>query len=437
MRYTPVYSSYFKFIRDTFGYHVVRLLKQWIIYNKEIIKTNLRNKYLIGCKRSHVLPKHLNNYHLHNIVFHNDTFKTQALIYTKLFTKNLLNLEIRDNFKKHICLISQLFSITRNIEKNLPLYICKKFFNTQNHALYKLYLHENHRLYNKLKAIQLFDNSNNYKMENIDNIKYYWSMPSQNKTTDYNLSFTKHDFHTDDSIHSVELNPTDHNEKTKNVLEPRKKWFLNASNTEIPNDVVGLLQLGENFCLPPTNKNDSITQCIKHIESSFSRLQNNNCINKFRNQIFPFINSLNNIDKSRTDIDSTLITATQTTKKFIKNNPEVLFTRADKGNTVVALDRTDYISKMENSLSDTNTYTVIPRNPANKLLNNLKDLLKHWLNSNYISPQTHRYLNASNPILPRAYGLPKIHKEGLPLRIIVSSVGSPLHNLATFLQKIL
>jgi len=275
-----------------------------------------------------------------------------------------------------------MYTVTRNIEKNLPIHICNKFFNTQNHALYKLFLHEEHRLHNKLEFIQSFNNFSNYNMKNINNIKYYWSMPSHNQTTDYKLSFTKHDFHTDDSIYSVELNPNDYNDNIKDVLEPRKKWFLNATNSEIPNDVVGLLQLGENFCLPPTNKNDSITQCIKHIESSFSRLQNNNCINKFRNQIFSFINSLNNIDKSRTDIESTLITANQTTKKFIKNNPEVLFTRADKGNTVVALDRSDYISKMENSLSDTNTYTVVPRNPAN-ILNNLKDLLKHWLNLKY------------------------------------------------------
>ena len=40
----------------------------------------------------------------------------------------------------------------------------------------------------------------------------------------------------------------------------------------------------------------------------------------------------------------------------------------------------------------------------------------------------------SDGSLPRAYGLPKIHKPGCPLRI-VSSVGSPLYSLATFLHK--
>jgi len=39
-------------------------------------------------------------------------------------------------------------------------------------------------------------------------------------------------------------------------LEPREKWFVNTSNVSIPNDVIGLLQLGEDFCLPPENKSD-------------------------------------------------------------------------------------------------------------------------------------------------------------------------------------
>jgi len=54
-----------------------------------------------------------------------------------------------------------------------------------------------------------------------------------------------------------------------------------------------------------------------------------------------------------------------------------------------------------------------------------------------VSYHTYSILNSTNAILPRAYGLPKTHKEGHPLRIIISSSGSPLHNLAEFLHKIL
>ncbi|EFN62854.1 hypothetical protein EAG_00122, partial [Camponotus floridanus] len=37
----------------------------------------------------------------------------------------------------------------------------------------------------------------------------------------------------------------------------------------------------------------------------------------------------------------------------------------------------------------------------------------------------------------RAYGLPKIHKPNCPLRIIVSSINSPLYKFAAFLHNCL
>jgi len=67
----------------------------------------------------------------------------------------------------------------------------------------------------------------------------------------------------------------------------------------------------------------------------------------------------------------------------------------------------------------------------------LKKILKRWLENGYISSYIHSQLNSNNAILPRAYGLPKIHKPGYSLRITASSIDSPLHNFATFLQKIL
>ena len=40
-------------------------------------------------------------------------------------------------------------------------------------------------------------------------------------------------------------------------------------------------------------------------------------------------------------------------------------------------------------------------------------------------------------ITPMIYGLPKIHKEGVPLRPIVNTIGSPTYQLAKYLAKIL
>jgi len=104
MRYTLNQRSFFNYIHDIFGYNTVRLLKQWIYCNKEIIRTTF-------------LPKHLNNYLTFNITFYNDNIKLQALSNTQRFIKNMLNLEITDNYKKRRTLISHLYNITRNIEK--------------------------------------------------------------------------------------------------------------------------------------------------------------------------------------------------------------------------------------------------------------------------------------------------------------------------------
>ena len=39
--------------------------------------------------------------------------------------------------------------------------------------------------------------------------------------------------------------------------------------------------------------------------------------------------------------------------------------------------------------------------------------------------------------LPQLYGLPKVHKDGIPLRPIVSAIGSPTYSLSKELARIL
>jgi len=89
---------------------------------------------------------------------------------------------------------------------------------------------------------------------------------------------------------------------------------------------------------------------------------------------------------------------------------------------------------MEEIFLDNNTYISFQRNLINKLIEDLKTTLKR-LQLKYITVDLHNRLNSTNAILPRTYGLPKIHKNGFPLRIIVLFTGSPLHNLATTQNK--
>ncbi len=54
-----------------------------------------------------------------------------------------------------------------------------------------------------------------------------------------------------------------------------------------------------------------------------------------------------------------------------------------------------------------------------------------------IDEATHRRIYPTTESPPRFYGLPKIHKPAIPLRPIVSSVGSIIYECAKFMTGIL
>ena len=53
----------------------------------------------------------------------------------------------------------------------------------------------------------------------------------------------------------------------------------------------------------------------------------------------------------------------------------------------------------------------------------------------FVDQCIYKKLYISDSDLPRFYGLPKIYKKGIPLRIIISYINSPFYNLASFLKK--
>ncbi|KYN13349.1 hypothetical protein ALC57_14362 [Trachymyrmex cornetzi] len=84
------------------------------------------------------------------------------------------------------------------------------------------------------------------------------------------------------------------------------KWFINLSKTHIPDYVHALLQLGENFCLPTT-------EILTYV----------------RNSIISFING---ISFKKNAIEKNVLKMLLATKNFIRENPNIIYTHADKGN---------------------------------------------------------------------------------------------------------
>ena len=65
----------------------------------------------------------------------------------------------------------------------------------------------------------------------------------------------------------------------------------------------------------------------------------------------------------------------------------------------------------------------------------IRDLTKSI--NNYSLDEGKKKKLIPNPIIPRIYGLLKIHKNGAPLRPIVNTIGSPTYNLVKHLAKTL
>ncbi|KYN24352.1 hypothetical protein ALC57_04050 [Trachymyrmex cornetzi] len=143
-------------------------------------------------------------------------------------------------------------------------------------------------------------------------------------------------------------------------------------------------------------------------------------------------NSLHNYKTN--EIDCILKEGMNATKKFITQNPEILITRADKGNSTVVINTNDYKKSMHNLLADNKTYIMIKKDLTKMMTNQVHKLLMRWKSMEFIDQCTYRKLNVTDGTVPRTYELPKIHKNGYPLRIIISCINSPLYPLAAFIK---
>ena len=103
---------------------------------------------------------------------------------------------------------------------------------------------------------------------------------------------------------------------------------------------------------------------------------------------------------------------------------------------MVVLDTEDYIKKSEEFLNQP-TYKLLSSGPTTKHMNRLISILKSIKAEGGIDNTTHKRLYPTGAGSPKYYGLPKIHKQGVPLRPIVSSRGSATYETAKELAKIL
>ena len=220
------------------------------------------------------------------------------------------------------------------------------------------------------------------------------------------------------------------------------KHITNLSSYVLSEDERFVLSHGLDFCIKPT--------CIDkpNIQAEFEIAYNQICMNvpvenvslsSIKAHLASYAHSY--CDGNRNTEKNYFLKEHFRAIKSLKTNENIVITKSDKGGGCVILDKIDYFSKMADILDDSSKFVKL--GPVNhhdttkkrekEFCNYIKSLAdKKLLDESIISS-----IRPVGSTRPRLYGLPKTHKENVPLRPVLSTVGSFQQPLAKFLKQVL
>ncbi|XP_058839533.1 uncharacterized protein LOC131695016 [Topomyia yanbarensis] len=122
--------------------------------------------------------------------------------------------------------------------------------------------------------------------------------------------------------------------------------------------------------------------------------------------------------------------------KYLAERNDLIVTKADKAKLTVVMNKAEYESKMLTLVNDTETYEEIRNDPTSSTLKKINAMFDQWSQEEWIDKCTKLKLKVYNCNPPRVYGLPKTHKEGMPLRLINCTIDHHIVNSFEFVGDI-
>ncbi|KAI4476739.1 hypothetical protein M0804_013356 [Polistes exclamans] len=347
-------------------------IKNWL---NELLKLSAyKNRliFLLNCKYKQVYPKHiLNNLKcLYALQAEQHPYIRETDILIKSLKYKIVNLEIRITAWK-----------IRTIEKNIR--------NTCN------YLEKKLNLKDFTDCTIFFKQKYEYKFKNIkdNNIKKLNNLLKENS-------------------------------QNNNNINSQNTCVFNFTDVRLPKEVEKILNLEPGYGIPLRPMEVPVGTLIKDLEDGIKNIyienvdtkiikdEQNNVRSKAVRIISNYYNNKKNQKLWKNEIKDNYLT----TKRFLKQNPNLIITRSDKGNNTVIMEKEEYIKEMNKLLEDRNTYSILNKDPTNrfeKLANNLTIKLQ---NESIISEEMGKNLRSYNSVAPKLYGLRKTHKKECALR---------------------
>ncbi len=94
------------------------------------------------------------------------------------------------------------------------------------------------------------------------------------------------------------------------------------------------------------------------------------------------------------------------------------------------MNKSEYINKANTLLKDTETYQPLDTDPSKTTVNRINQKLKQFKDKDKLNETTYYRFRPNDASSAKFYGLPKIHKDNIPLRTIVSLPGSLTYELS-------
>ncbi|XP_069981868.1 uncharacterized protein [Penaeus vannamei] len=238
-----------------------------------------------------------------------------------------------------------------------------------------------------------------------------------------------------DSVHSKKLLHLGIDIKKK---VDKNKVIFNFSNIILTEEQKDVLSYGLDYCIPQTKL--AFHKFYLYFEKLCSTIKNCDIYNNFNNVANNITTIANNTfrkfshQRKQTRDSDAFLSPLQT----LKNDNSIVITKPDKGRGVVIVNKCDYKQKLMDILNDQTKFKRISTEISTHLLY-LEDKLNRLLRTikSSISLNTYNSLLSSGSRPGVLYGLPKVHKPNIPLRPIISSIGTFNYNAAKFLVPVI
>jgi len=206
------------------------------------------------------------------------------------------------------------------------------------------------------------------------------------------------------------------------ITKNEKETVINLSDQTLDDAVSSLLQKCLNFAMTP--RPTPIEDILTGVEKAILSLP----AEKAEEARQETVRILKNSSRPRDNLKRTERAALKT----INDNVNLTILPADKGNATVVLNTSDYKLKISSLLQDP-AYRKLTKDPTDSIERKTTALLK----KSSLTEETRRQMGPAGSRPPRLYGLPKMHKEVVSLRPIVSNIGAPTYQLSKHLSGFL